>query len=44
MCHEHVLTQDPERLLEAETVDLEEDRAGPDEAEAEPQRTVEVPA
>lgn len=41
MCYEHVLTQDPERLLEAETVDLEEERTGP---KPEAERKAEAPA
>lgn len=47
MCYEHVLTQDPERLLEAE-MDDEEPRAEPEtETEAEdgePTPAPEVPA
>lgn len=42
MCYEHVLTQDPERLLEDETVDLEEERTGPEKPEA--GKEAEVPA
>lgn len=42
MCYEHVLTQDPERLLEGEEPDVEEARTG--SREPEPRETVEVPA
>lgn len=42
MCYEHVLTQDPERLLEDEEPDVEEARTGT-EPRKDPE-TLEVPA